>query len=51
MVKARSIDLSLKPKTAYELVCAQLKGYGLKVIKTMELAPYEKDHAVIVISL
>lgn len=50
MVKARSIDVALKPKKAYDLVCSKLEDYGLKIIKTIDLAPYEKDHAVIVIS-
>ena len=51
MVKARSIDVSLKPKQAYELVCSKLKEHGLEIIKTIDLAPYEKDHAAIYISI
>jgi fibrillarin-like pre-rRNA processing protein len=51
MVKARSIDVSLKPKQAYELVCSQLKEHRLEVVKTIDLAPYEKDHAAICISI
>ena len=51
MVKARSIDVSLQPKQAYKLVCSQLEEYGLKVIKTIDLAPYEKDHAAIFVSV
>ena len=50
MVKARSIDVSLKPKKAYELVCSKLKESNLKIKETMELKPYEKDHAAIIIS-
>ncbi|UCD13288.1 MAG: fibrillarin-like rRNA/tRNA 2'-O-methyltransferase [Thermoplasmatales archaeon] len=49
MVKARSIDVSLKPKQAYKLVCSQLEDHRLKVIKTIDLTPYEKDHAAIFI--
>jgi len=50
MVKARNIDVSLKPKQAYDLVCSQLKDYRLKIVKTIDLHPYEKDHAAIIIS-
>lgn len=50
MVKARSIDVSLPPKQAYKLVCSQLEDYGLKIIKTLDLEPYKKDHAAIEIS-
>ena len=51
MVKARSIDISLQPKQAYALVSSQLKEYGLKAIKTIDLTPYEKDHAAIYVSI
>jgi fibrillarin-like pre-rRNA processing protein len=51
MVKARSFDVSLQPKQAYKLVCSQLEEYGLRVIKTIDLAPYEKDHAAIFVSI
>ena len=51
MVKARSIDVSLKPEKAYEIVCDKLEERGLKIKKIIDLAPYEKDHAAIMISL
>ena len=50
MVKARSIDVALKPKQAYELVCTHLQQQKLKIKKTFELAPFEKDHAAIFIT-
>ncbi len=50
MVKARSIDVALKPKQAYELVCNHLQHEKLKIKKTLELAPFEKDHAAILIT-
>lgn len=50
MVKARSIDVSLKPKEAYDLVCSELKNNKLKISDIIDLSPYEKDHAAIVIS-
>jgi len=51
MVKARSIDVSSKPKETYDTVVSQLKKYGFDILDKKELAPYEKDHAVIAISL
>ncbi len=50
MVKARSIDVALKPKQAYELVCSSLQKQKFKIKKTVELAPFEKDHAAIIIN-
>jgi fibrillarin-like pre-rRNA processing protein len=50
MVKARSIDVALKPKQAYELVCNSLKKEHFTIKKTVELAPFEKDHAAILIT-
>lgn len=50
MVKARSIDVSLNPKKAYDLVCSKLENNGLRIRDKIDLTPYEKDHAAIVIS-
>ena len=51
MVKARSIDVSLKPNKAYEIVCKELKDNGLKIKNQVDLSPYEKDHAAILVSI
>jgi len=51
MVKARSIDVSLKPKVAYDLICSKLKNNGIKIKDKIDLGPYEKDHAAIIISI
>jgi fibrillarin-like pre-rRNA processing protein len=50
MVKARSIDVALKPKQAYELVGSALQKQKFKIKKTVELGPFEKDHAAIIIT-
>jgi fibrillarin-like pre-rRNA processing protein len=50
MVKARSIDVSIKPKKAYELVCKNLKESGFLIEKIIDLSPFEKDHAAIVVT-
>ena len=50
MVKARSIDVSLNPKKVYEKVCTKLKENNLNIINKIDLEPYEKDHAAIVVT-
>ena len=50
MVKARSIDVSIEPKKAYDLVCVELENSELKIKDKIDLTPYEKDHAAIVVS-
>ena len=50
MVKARSIDVSLKPKQAYKIVIKDLEDHGLNIINLIDISRYEKDHAAIVTS-
>lgn len=50
MVKARSIDVSLQPKKAYEQVAEELKKQGITITDIIELSPYEKDHAVLTVT-
>lgn len=49
MVKARSIDVGMKPADTYDLVKNQLIDFGLKINDVIELSPYKKDHAAILI--
>jgi len=49
MVKARSIDVSLKPKKVYEQTCMKLKENNYKIIDEIDLGPFEKDHAAIIV--
>lgn len=51
MVKARSIDVSLEPKKAFDIICSKLEENGLKILKRINLKPYEKDHSAIMISI
>ena len=51
MVKSRSIDVALKPEKTYELVINELENNKLKIEKLVDLSPYEKDHAAILLSL
>jgi fibrillarin-like pre-rRNA processing protein len=50
MIKARSIDVALKPKQAYDLVAGHLKQEHFTIKKTVELTPFEKDHAALLIT-
>ncbi len=50
MVKARSIDVSLKPKQVYNQVIDKLNLNKIKIIDVIDLSHYEKDHASIVVS-
>ncbi len=50
MVKARSIDVSLEPKKAFDIICSKLEKNGLNILKRVNLKPYEKDHSAIMIS-
>jgi fibrillarin-like pre-rRNA processing protein len=49
MVKARSINVAIPPKEAYFQVNQALQRGGCTIEKTMDLAPYDKDHAVFVV--
>jgi fibrillarin-like pre-rRNA processing protein len=51
MVKARSIDVSIKPKKVYERVINELKKYKLMIVDFIDISHYEKDHAAIAISV
>jgi fibrillarin-like pre-rRNA processing protein len=50
MVKARSIDVALSPKQAYERTASHLQESGITVQKILDLSPYEKDHAAVAVS-
>jgi fibrillarin-like pre-rRNA processing protein len=50
MVKARSIDVSLKPQEAFDIVCSDLKKNKFQIKDWVDLSPFEKDHAGIIIT-
>ncbi|MBW2991552.1 fibrillarin-like rRNA/tRNA 2'-O-methyltransferase [Candidatus Woesearchaeota archaeon] len=47
-VKARSIDVSQRPKDIFKEVRKQLEQSSMNVVDYRELEPYEKDHAMFV---
>jgi fibrillarin-like pre-rRNA processing protein len=49
MVKARSIDVSIPPKKAYQRVENELVRDGLLIDKKFTLAPFDKDHGCFVV--
>ena len=44
MIKARSIDVTMKPNDVFRQEKKHLKEGGLKVVEEIKLDPYEKDH-------
>jgi fibrillarin-like pre-rRNA processing protein len=49
MVKARSIDVTAKPKEIFKKTARELQKGGLEVLQSIPLKPYEKDHAAILV--
>ena len=47
-VKSRSIDVTQDPQVIFKEVIKKLESFGLKIIETVNLEPYEKDHILIV---
>lgn len=49
-LKARSEDVTRDPEKIFEEARSQLINEGFQVLDLMDLAPFEKDHAMIVVS-
>ena len=49
MIKARSIDVNLKPTKIYKMVKQQIIKDGYEIVDYKNLNPYAKDHACIVV--
>ncbi|HDD69206.1 MAG TPA: fibrillarin-like rRNA/tRNA 2'-O-methyltransferase [Candidatus Korarchaeota archaeon] len=47
-VKASSIDVTKPPKEVYKMAERQIRGAGYEIIQTVELAPFDRKHAIIV---
>ena len=49
-VKARSVDVAANPRDVYEQVAAAVESLSeYRVIETVDLGPFEKDHAALVV--
>jgi fibrillarin-like pre-rRNA processing protein len=48
-LKARSEDVTREPREVFEEARSQLAMEGFKVLDVMDLEPFEKDHAMIVV--
>jgi fibrillarin-like pre-rRNA processing protein len=48
MVKARSIDVTRKPRQIFREEASKLKAHGFQVVEKVDLNPYEKDHQCLV---
>jgi len=49
MVKARSIDVSLPPKKAYNIVEQELLHHHIHIEQSFTLSPFDKDHAIFIV--
>jgi fibrillarin-like pre-rRNA processing protein len=49
VVKARSEDVTKEPRDLFRSVETQLLKAGFKVLEVVDLEPYEKDHAMVVV--
>jgi fibrillarin-like pre-rRNA processing protein len=47
-VKSRSIDVTKAPQRVYETEIEKLKEGGFEIVESLELDPFEKDHALVV---
>ncbi|MEM3108421.1 MAG: fibrillarin-like rRNA/tRNA 2'-O-methyltransferase [Candidatus Bathyarchaeia archaeon] len=47
-LKARSIDVTKPPSQVFEEETRILEGNGFKILQTLKLEPYDKDHAMVV---
>ena len=50
-IKARSINVKAKPSSIYESQIKVMEEAGFSINETIELTPFEKDHAVVIASL
>lgn len=48
-IKSRSIDVTKKPTEVYREAAEQISKAGYKILETIRLDPFEKDHAMIVV--
>jgi fibrillarin-like pre-rRNA processing protein len=48
-IKARSIDVTRSPREVYREQVEGLDDYGFDILGMVELEPYEKDHAMVII--
>lgn len=47
-IKARSIDVTQRPKKIFRQEESKLKAAGFRVVEKVDLEPYEKDHRMVV---
>ena len=48
-VKARSIDVTLEPEQVFEREVEVLKSRGFQLVEEIDLEPYDKAHAMLVV--
>jgi fibrillarin-like pre-rRNA processing protein len=50
-IKSRSIDVTKTPRRVYEAEIEKLREGGFDIVESLELDPFEKDHALVVARL
>ena len=50
-IKSRSIDVAKAPQEVYQQQMGVLEKGGLEIVESLELDPYERDHALVVCRL
>lgn len=48
-IKSRSVDVTMKPSAVFEQEKSVLEHRGFRIMETVRLEPYQKDHAMIVV--
>ena len=48
VIKTRSIDVTKDPKSIIEEEIGEIKDQGLIFYRSMDLHPYDKDHAMVI---
>jgi len=49
-IKSRSVDVTMEPKDVYRQEIEVLKKRGFSIIQTVRLDPYERDHALVIVT-
>jgi len=46
-IKSRSVDVTMEPTDVFKQEIQVLQGRGFRIVQTLKLEPYEKDHAMV----
>jgi fibrillarin-like pre-rRNA processing protein len=46
-IKSRSVDVTMEPTDVFKQEIQILQSRGFRIVQTLKLEPYEKDHAMV----